>query len=389
MDDIVIVGGGIIGSCTAFHLAAAGVGEHVRVIEPDPTYQHAATPKSSGGVRIQFALSDNVQMSQYGHQFYREFGQRMAIGEEAPDVGLINRGYLYLAGTPNSAAMLERNLQVQEACGAKVELLDQTNLRDRFPLINVEDVVVGAHSPDDVIIDPHSALMGVRRKAIHDGVTYVNDRVVEFERVHTRVHTVRLESGEVLRAEWFVNAANCWAPELSAAIGMPVPVVPLPRNTFYYECADQLASMPLTRHLEVPGSFRPEGRGFITGYTPSHASAGFNWEIDYPIFEELLWPNLAKRVTAFERSKLKSAWACHYDQNTLDGNLILGNWPGQLDNYIIACGLSGHGLQHAPAIGRAVAEFIVQGRYQSLDLSAFGYQRVVDERPLNDPGPHA
>lgn len=388
-DGILIIGGGVIGSSTAYHLAMAGTGAQVTVIEPDPTYEYAATPKSTGGVRVQFSVPENIRMSQYGHEVYRDFAGLMAVDGDAPDLGLVRRGYLYLGQGTAHAAVLEANQAIQAAEGARVLLLDRDEVRARFPSLTVDDVDIAAFSPDDAIIDPHAALMGFRNKAVSLGVTYLRDRVVSLERQGSRIRSVVLESGERRSADWVVNAANCWAPALCEQVGMKVPVAPLSRFTYYYECRTALEPLPLTRHLDVPGSFRPEGRGYITGHTPYDAPPEFRWDVDYRVFDELLWPNLARRVAAFEAIRLVRAWPCHYDQNALDQNLIIGAWPGRLDNFLVACGLSGHGLQHAPAIGRALSELIVDGGYRTLDLSRFGYQRILDGAPLAETGPIA
>lgn len=389
MERIIVIGGGVIGSSTAYHLAIAGLAEHVTVVEPDPTYELAATPKSTGGVRVQFSVPENIRMSQYGHEVYGNFSELMAVDGDAPGLGLVRRGYLYLGQGAEHVKILQDNQGIQAAEGARVLLLDRDQVSARFPSIEVHDVDVAAYSPDDAIIDPYSALMGFRKKAISLGVTYLKDRAVGLETSGPRVTTVVLGSGARLSAAWVVNAANCWAPDLCDMVGMKVPVVPLSRFTYYYECQTPLEEMPLTRHFRVPGSYRAEGRGYITGYTPYEAPPGFRWDVDYDVFDEILWPNLAQRVKAFEAVKLIRAWPCHYDQNALDQNLIIGSWPGHVDNFLIACGLSGHGLQHAPAIGRALTELISQGRYQTLDLSRFGYQRILDNEPLAETGPIA
>ena len=389
MESIVVIGGGVIGSSTAYHLAMAGLADAVTVLEPDPTYELAATPKSTGGVRVQFSVPENIRLSQYGHAFYGSFAERMAVDGEAPDIGMVRRGYLYLGQGRAHEEVLATNQRIQATEGAEVLLLDAAQVKQRFPSIEVDDVTIGAFSPNDAIIDPHAALMGLRRKAISLGVTYRRDRAVALESRGRRVSVVALESGMRLEPRWVVNAANCWAPPLCEMVGMKVPVAPLHRATFYFECRAEFEQMPLVRHLGVSGSYRQEGRGFITGYTPYDARPGFCWDVDHSVFDEILWPSLARRVKAFEAIKPIRAWACHYDQNSLDQNLIIGAWPGHLENFLIACGLSGHGLQQAPAIGRALAELITHGRYQTIDLVRFGYQRVLDGQPLAETGPIA
>jgi FAD-dependent oxidoreductase domain-containing protein 1 len=255
--------------------------------------------------------------------------------------------------------------------------------------MRVDDIDIAAFSPDDGYLDPHSVLMGFRRKAVSLGVSYLKDRVVDFEVTGNRVAAVRLESGERCAAELFVNAANCWGPELCEKLGMKVPVYPLHRLTFYFESRETLEMMPLTRHISRNVSFRPQGAGYICGNTRYDEPPGFNWDVDYGYFDEAIWPGLAERVPAFEALKMKSAWAGHYDQNDFDNNAILGPWTGGLENFHIALGFSGHGLMQAPAVGRGMSELLLYGRYQTLDLSRMGYRRIVDGEPLRDEVPMA
>jgi glycine/D-amino acid oxidase-like deaminating enzyme len=221
------------------------------------------------------------------------------------------------------------------------------------------------------------------------GIRYLKDRVVDFEVAGKQVTAVRLESGDRLATESVVNAANCWGPELCEKLGMKLPVYPMHRLTFYFEIREKLEMMPLTRHISRNVSFRPQGAGYISGNTRYDVPPGFNWEIDYTYFDEAIWPGLAERVPAFEALKVMGAWAGHYDQNSFDNNAILGSWTGGLENFHIALGFSGHGLMQAPAVGRGLSELLLHGRYQTLDLSRLGYQRIRDGTPLHDEAPKA
>jgi glycine/D-amino acid oxidase-like deaminating enzyme len=231
--------------------------------------------------------------------------------------------------------------------------------------------------------------MGFRRKAISLGIKYLKDRVVDFEVAGQRITAVKLESGERLAGELFVNAANCWGPELCDKLGMKVPVYPMHRLTFYFEIREKLEMMPLTRHISKNISFRPQGAGYITGNTKYDVPPGFNWEVDYDYFDEAIWPGLAERVPAFEALKVSGAWAGHYDQNSFDNNAILGPWVDGLNNFHIALGFSGHGLMQAPAVGRGMSELLLYGSYRTLDLSRMGYRRILDNTPLLDEVPKA
>jgi glycine/D-amino acid oxidase-like deaminating enzyme len=389
MAKIVIIGGGVIGSSIAYNLAMAGHAADVVVIEPDPTYEFAASPRATGGIRQLFTVPENIRMAQYGHEIYGQFETLMAVDGEPAPINFHRMGYLWLGSGKADVEALMANWRVQTAHDARVELLDRKGVQHRFPSMRVADLDIAAYSPDDGFLDPYSVLMGFRRKAISLGITYLKDRVVDFEVSGKRVAAVMLESGERLAAELVVNAANCWGPELCEKLGMKVPVYPLHRLTFYFEIREKIEMLPLTRHISKNVSFRPQGAGYITGNTKYDEPPGFNWDIDYNYFDEAIWPGLAERVPAFEALKVSGAWAGHYDQNSFDNNAILGPWTGTLDNFHIALGFSGHGLMQAPAVGRAMSELLLYGEYKTLDLSRMGYRRIADDKPLYDEVPKA
>jgi FAD-dependent oxidoreductase domain-containing protein 1 len=379
----------VIGSSIAYHLAVAGHAADVVVVEPDPTYEFAASPRATGGIRQLFTVPENIRMAQYGHEIYRQFETLMAIDGERAPINFHRMGYLWLGSGKTDVDALMGNWRVQTAHDARIELLDRKGVKHRFPSMRVDDIDIAAYSPDDGFMDPYSVLMGFRRKAVSLGIKYLKDRVVDFELSGKRVAAVKLESGDRLAGALFVNAANCWGPELCDKLGMKVPVYPLHRLTFYFEIREKLEMMPLTRHISKNVSFRPQGAGYITGNTKYDVPPGFNWEVDYDYFDEAIWPGLAERVPAFEALKVSGAWAGHYDQNSFDNNAILGPWVGRLDNFHIALGFSGHGLMQAPAVGRGMSELLLYGRYQTLDLSRMGYRRILDNAPLLDEVPKA
>ena len=385
MSDIAIIGGGVVGSAIAYHLGAAGAGARVTVIERDPSYEFASTPRSAGGVRQQFSLPENIRMSRYGLAVYRDFETLMAVdGEPAAPVEFHRGGYLFLASAAGRAT-LEANHRVQRDLGAPVELLDPAAIRARFPSIDTEGVVAGSLGVEDGWIDPHAALQGFRRKARSLGVTYRADAVVGIERAQDRITALRLASGERLAAGSFVNAAGAWAGEVAAMAGMALPVEPVRRMVFYFETRATLEPLPLV--VDPSGAyFRPEGRGYICGRSNPDEPAGANFEVDYDWFETAIWPVLAARVPAFEAIRMQQAWAGLYAINRLDANAIIGPWTGGCENFHVACGFSGHGLQQAPAVGRALAELLLEGRFVSLDLARLGYRRVLDAAPLPEIG---
>jgi glycine/D-amino acid oxidase-like deaminating enzyme len=269
--------------------------------------------------------------------------------------------------------------------GVKVELMDRGRIAERFPWMRSDDLALGVLSPEDGWLDPNSALQGFRRKAQALGVEFLRERVVEVYVSGTRVRELELASGSRVGADAVVNAAGCWAAAIAKLAGMDLPVNPMRRFEHYVELGDALPPMPLIKDPDRL-VIRPEGRGYSVGLVNSREPRGFNFDLDPHYFEEVVWPACAARIPAFEKLRLKREWAGLYDECELDGNMILGNWPGRLDNFYVACGFSGHGLMHAPAVGRALAELIVKGRHETLDLARMGYQRVLDRSPYAESG---
>ena len=169
---------------------------------------------------------------------------------------------------------------------------------------------------------------------------------------------------------------------MESAAGIALPVEPRKRCVFVVACRTALPGMPLM--VDPTGVWiRPEGEGYICGVSPAEDPRAMDFDVDYGLFEDVVWPMLAHRVPAMEALKLQRAWAGHYDYNTLDQNAVIGPHP-EIGNFIFANGFSGHGLQQSPAAGRAVAELIVHQKFISLDLTLFGYERVMSGRAVKE-----
>lgn len=390
--DIVIIGGGIIGSAVAYFLARTGQAGSVAVIEPDSAYRLAATPRSAGGVRQLFNLPENIQMSRYSVQFYADFARTMALNSEPANIDFQRQGYLFVAGA-KGAAQLEANYKRQRQAGVPVELLDRAALAARFPSIGTDDVALACFSPEDGWLDPTSAMQGFRRKAKHLGVTYIESKVVGLQVNQHAVTTAILKGGDDIWADIFVNTAGAWAAEIAAMVGMQLPLKPYCRVQHYWLCPAQLEPLPLVKD-ETGLFFRPEGPGFIGGRPSWDIESGFNFEaMDGRFagylggyFERVVWPLLVQRVPKFETVRCRQTLAGHYAQNMLDGTMILGPWLGGAENFYVACGFSGHGVMHAPAVGLALSELILHGRYNTIDLRPMSYQRVIDNLPYKEKG---
>jgi glycine/D-amino acid oxidase-like deaminating enzyme len=360
----------VIGCAAAYFLKRAGVAR-VCVVEPDPTYAQAATPVATGGCRRLFALPENIRMSQFSIEFLKAWD----------DVQWKQGGYLFVVG-PGHEKVLEANYRTQRELGVNVELVDRQALSGRYPWMRCDDLALGVLSPEDGWLDPNSVLQHFRKNA---GAEFIRDRVVGLSVRGARVGELELASGARLRADAVINAAGCWAASIARLAGMDLPVNPMRRFEHYVELAEPLPPMPLIKDPERL-VIRPEGRGYSVGLVNSREPRGFNFDVDPRWFEEMVWPACARRIPAFESLKLKREWAGLYDECELDGTMILGNWPGTLDNFYVACGFSGHGLMHAPAVGRALAELVAQGRFETLDLTRMGYHRVLQGQPYRETG---
>jgi FAD-dependent oxidoreductase domain-containing protein 1 len=384
--DVLIIGGGVIGSACAMSLLKAAPGHSVTVIEPDPTYEFAASPKASGGVRRLFALPENIAMSQFGIDWFHAFHEHVAVDNEAPDLNWKQGGYLFIVPPDEAAvAKLQRDHALQRAMGVNVDMLDRDALKRRFPSLHVDDLGAAAFSPDDGWLDPNAVLQGLRKKARSLGTTYLKDRVVSLHAEGGLVRSATLASGAVLPAEHFVNCAGAWAKQVCAMLDMPLPVEPMRRFDTYFECQADIEPLPFIKDLNRLAT-RPEGRGYTAGLVNWNEPRGLNFEIDHEYFRTNVWAAAAHRVPAFATIKERRTWTGLYDQNEMDANMILGRHPGRLDNFLMAVGFSGHGLMHAPAVGRAIAELILGDGFKTIDLSRMGYQRVIDNAPYREDG---
>lgn len=382
--DVAVIGGAVMGSSVAYFLKTLAPSASVGVIEPDPVYQWCSTLRASGGVRVLFSCPENIEMSKFGRDFIRTFPERMAVdGREAP-VDWVQGGYLFIV-PPRGMPLLEANFERQKAHGCDVELLDPAGLQARFPSMFVGDLGGGVHSPGDGWCDPNGLLQGLRRKAIALGAEYVHDRVLGLTRSGRQVTSARLASGASVSADAFVNATGAWAAGICELVDMPLPVAPLRRFEHYFTAGSPVGRLPYVKDLGRL-AFRSEGPGFSGGLVDGDEPRGFNFDVDHSHFERVVWPALAHRFPAFEAARCHRTWSGLYEQCELDGNPIIGNWPGTLDNFHVCAGFSGHGMMHAPAAGRAIAERILHGEDRSIDLSRLGYRRVIENRPYAERG---
>jgi FAD-dependent oxidoreductase domain-containing protein 1 len=377
--DIVIVGGAIVGSSIAYFLRREGFKGRVVVVEKDPSYQWCATGRSVASIRQQFSTPENIRLSQFGVGFFKSVKDE--FGPDA-DIAFRERGYLIMA-TPEGRPVLERSIALQRELGADTELLEPDEITRRFPWLSADGLGgAGWGRSGEGWVDPVSLMNLFRKGAIAKGVEYVADEVVGIGRAGQRITGVTLRSGATIATERVVCAAGWHSPKLAGLAGLSLPVRPRKRFIFVVDCKQPLPGAGLM--IDPSGVFfRPEGKFFITGVSPPEDRDPDceDFDIDHSMFDEEVWPRLAARVPAFESLKVQNAWCCHYDLNTLDHNAILGPHP-ELPGFVIACGFSGHGLQHSPGTGRGIAELLTHGHWQTIDLSRFSFDRIAKKQPI-------
>jgi len=381
--DVVIVGGAAVGSAAAYFLASdPGFGGRVLVLERDPSYRDSATARSAASIRHQFSTPGNIRLSMFGTRFLREAAERLSVDGEAPAIGFREGGYLFLASAA-ALPVLQANHRTQRAEGADVALLSPAALASRFPWLATGDLAGGSLGlSGEGWLDAFALMQGLRRKAQSLGVVYRAVAASGLRREGRRVVGVELADGAFVAAGTVINAAGTGAAALARSAGIELPVRAKKRCVFHFRSPARLPGCPLV--IDPSGLyFRPEGEGFICGIAPGPDEDPDSDDFEVPLawWEDRLWPALAARVPGFEAARLLSAWAGHYDMNLLDHNLILGAHPA-LDGLLFANGFSGHGLQQAPAVGRALAELVVHGGFRTLDLAEFGWARALEGRPL-------
>uniref|UniRef100_A0A4W3GWU1 FAD-dependent oxidoreductase domain-containing protein 1 n=1 Tax=Callorhinchus milii TaxID=7868 RepID=A0A4W3GWU1_CALMI len=413
--DVVIVGGGVVGWSIAYWLKKK---EKIRntlrvvVVEKDPTYSKASTALSVGGIRQQFSLPENIHLSLDSACFLRNIKENLSVINKDPvDIQFNPSGYLFLASDEGSAA-LEENYHIQRREGAKVMLLTPQQLQKKFPWINIDGVAVASFGlENEGWFDPWMLLNAFRNKALSMGIHHCYGEVtglkhsvqeveandgstVTFKRIH-HVHVQMPDSLEYQPVECslVVNAAGAWSAKVAEMIGIgsgpegtlagtKLPVEPRKRYVYVFNCPNG-PGLDCPLFIDNKGAyFRREGLGgnYVGGISPTEEDEPdpSDLEVDYDFFQEKVWPHLAHRVPAFQTLKVKSAWAGYYDYNTFDQNAIIGVHP-LVPNFYFATGFSGHGLQQSPAVGRAIAELIVDGKFQTLDLSAFDFLRFYTD----------
>ena len=353
----------------------------ILVIEKDFSYKFSSTSHTNSCLRQQFSSALNIRISQFAADFIKNFKKYMGKDSCAPEIKLQNFGYMYLAQTQEMAETLRENYEVQVANGAGTKLLAPEEISKAYPFYFLDDILLGSHNKiDEGYWDSWTVFEWLRRSSRHMGVEYIQNEVVAINLDPTgkKVLSVTLRTGEKVSCEYLVNASGTRAIETAKMAGIKIPVEPRKRYTWVFS-----AESPLDRDL--PLTIDPSGIHFRSDGPKTYLAGGIgdvDPKVDYTDFameSELwlnkVWPVILHRIPQFSALKIINEWVGHYAYNYFDQNAIVGA-HSYVSNFIFLNGFSGHGLQQAPAMGRAISELLVYGEYRSLDMSPFSYQRI-------------
>lgn len=384
--DVVIIGGAVMGSSAAFWLSNMDASLRILVIEPDPSYAKSSTALSVASIRQQFTTSVNVNISRFGIDFINNIDDYLGQLGEVSSLGFQENGYLFLAGNSAAEQTMRDACEVQHAHGAQTELLDPGVLKQRFSWLNVEDIRLASFGPRlEGWFDNMSLLGGLKKAAKAAGVTYIKDHVIGFGTENGRVKTVTLAESGAVNAGQVVSAAGTGASKIMGMLGEVIPVEPRKRTVFMIDAPNAIHPDAPLMVCHSGFYLRPEHKHWICAIVPKddHCADELDFDADLALFEDEIWPKLYARAPEFDAVKVLSAWAGHYAYNTLDQNAIIGVHPNW-SNLFLMNGFSGHGLQQAPAVGRGIAELILSGAYQTIDLSDLNVERVLEGRPFSE-----
>ncbi len=360
--EVVIIGGGIVGSSIAWHLTEAGC-RGVLMVERESHQGKGSTGKSMGGVRAQFATPVNIQMSLYSIPFYASFEERLGLPSDYRP-----QGYLFVATKPSHLDYLRTNQELQKSLGLKqVRMLTRDEIVDMVPQLRSDDVLGGSFCPTDGFVDPYSVMVGFTTRACEQGAAlWRSTEVTGVTRDNGRITGVETTRGPV-SSPVVVNAAGPWAAQTAALAGVDLPVEPLRRMLVPTEPFDGVShAVPMVVDMTNGFHFRPESLGFLLAWNDPEETPGYKIDFE-PSFIEKVLLRAADRVPCFENLAVnpKRAWAGLYEMSP-DHHAIIGSVP-EMSGFFCANGFSGHGVMHAPATGRIVSDLILHGATSIVD----------------------
>ncbi|MBC8507231.1 MAG: FAD-binding oxidoreductase [Anaerolineales bacterium] len=373
--NIVIIGGGVMGASTAYHLAARGV-KDILLLEKDEFFGTGATGRCAGGVRYQFSTEVNIRLSLASlpmlERFEDEFGQAIDYRQ---------LGYLMLLTNEKDIKTFRHNVELQHSLGVMTEWLDQAEVRRRVPVLNSDDVIAATNYPKDGVVDPNGVVMGYISAAQGLGVKAINEVAVTGINIENgKITGVQTSAGKV-STPVVVNAAGPWASVIGQMAGIPIPVTPLRRQWLTTTPLPDLSpDFPFVIDFAQSLYFHPEGKGLLTGKSSPNEQPGFSQNVDME-WELVHLEAAIKRLPLLEKAGLASRVAGLYE-NTPDAHPIYGET--HIEGFFIVTGFSGHGFMHGPISGLLMAEIILDGKSSTVDVSMLDLARFDEGRLIHE-----
>jgi sarcosine oxidase subunit beta len=373
--EIIVIGGGVMGASTAYHLAARGQ-KNILLLEKEEFFGQGATGRCAGGVRYQFSTEINVRLSLESLPMLERF--REEIGQE---INFQKCGYLFVLTKPEDVEYFRRNVELQRKLGVQTEWLSGDETRQRVPLMRFEDALAGTFNPKDGLVDPNSVVMGYVGAAQRMGVEALNNVEVTGLKVEGgKVEGVETNKGFVATRA-VVNAAGPWAGIIGKMAGVHIPITPLRRQMLTTTPLPELPhDFPFVIDFAQSLYFHREGDGLLTGMSNPNETPGFDQNVDED-FELVNLEAATTRMPLLEKAGLVSHWAGLYEV-TPDAHPIFGSTP--VEGFYLVGGFSGHGFMHGPVSGKLMAEYILDGKFQSVDVSMLDLARFEEKREIRE-----
>lgn len=373
--DIVIIGGGVMGASAAYHLAKRGA-KNIVLLEKEELFGTGATGRCAGGVRYQFSTEINIKLSLESLPMLERFKDE--IGQE---INLRKCGYLFILTKPEDVEYFRRNVLLQRKLGVQTEWLTGDETRQRVPLMRFEDALAGTFNPNDGLADPNSVVMGYIGAAQRMGVVALNNvEVIGLKVEGWKVKGLETSRGSVT-SPIVVNAAGPWAGLIGKMAGINIPITPLRRQMLTTTPLPELpADFPFVIDFAQSLYFHREGEGLLTGMSNPNETASFSQNVD-EAFELVNLEAAVARMPLLEKAGLVSHWAGLYEV-TPDAHPIYGKTP--LEGFYVVGGFSGHGFMHGPISGKLMAEIILDGKFQSIDVSMLDLARFAEGRLIRE-----
>ena len=373
--NVVIIGGGVMGTSTAYHLAKLGCKDVVLVEKKQ--LASGSTGLSAGGIRLQFSSEANIRISMESLLVFEHFAE-----EFEAEIDFRQHGYLFLATGAKDWAEFQANVAVQQRAGVPVRLLSPEEIGDMAPYLYLDDVIGGTFCPRDGYADPYSVTMGFARQARRLGVRICEEtEALDIKVSEGKVRAVVTNRGEIATPV-AVNVAGPWAAQVGRMAGLELPVVPYRRQVFVTAPFDELPrQIPMIIDFAPSFYFRREGASILMGMTDHEEPPSFNTHFDLKFLAKV-GEKAAYRAPVLDRAGFMRGWGGLYDV-TPDDNPIIGRDIGGVEGFYCAVGFSGHGFMQSPAAGRILADLITSGQ-TDLDLSPFRLERFKAEEMIGE-----